>query len=91
MAEKTKKTLMTPMTIERITALITAMEDNEWTLVKIDMRNGVSGIQTERRAERWMTLHDIRSILTNPEYAEELAQIFLSDEIDTEEGGGFDA
>lgn len=93
MAEKNQKT---PMSLERITALITAMEDNAWNLLRIDMeRIPEDNLYIERRAERWMTLREVVNILTTPKYAEDLAKIFLTDEADTEEdikeGGESDA
>lgn len=92
MAEKKNTT----MSIERITDLITAMEDNAWELFQIDMeRIGADNLFVERRAERWMTLREIKNILTIPKYADDLAKIFLPDEADTkedtEEGGESDA
>jgi hypothetical protein len=90
MAEKKNTT----MSLERITDLITAMEDNAWNLLQIDIeRIPEDNLYIERRAERWMTLHDILNILTRPEYADALAKIFLKDEgeEDTKEGGESDA
>lgn len=88
MAEKKNTT----MSLERITALITAMEDNAWNLLQIDMeRIPEDNLYIERRAERWMTLREIKNILTIPGYAENLAKIFLTDEDESEEGGESDA
>lgn len=90
--DEKKNTKNTTMSLERITALITAMEDNAWNLLQIDMeRIPEDNLYIERSAERWMTLREVANILTMPKYAEALAKIFIPDEADTEEGGESDA
>jgi hypothetical protein len=88
----------TPMSIERIIALISAMEDNAWELLQIDTEKiGSDDLSIERRTERWITLRSVKRILTDSDFAEDFAKIFLSDESkaefkeDTEEGGESDA